>query len=313
MFHIRSGGKPSSPFGAELIHGSALLLLQSCRFVARAVHIKGWANQLLQKSSCHPAAFSTGRKMQVNAAILLIVFSPTACAEWIASSSESEPGFVPGLEHRHVVFENAESDARAIVELAIFSAKSFVARSIDNPRGQSDLADTMASANCIAGVNGGYFDEEFAPLGLLIVNRRTIAPLQHARLLSGVLLATPRGIQIMRVREFSAPAKVQSAVQTGPFLVDLGKPVRGLEATREARRTFAASSDSRVALGYCSEISLAELAAILAIGLSDFKIQRVLNFDGGSSSAFWFKRRNGSVFSIPEQKPVRDFIGIAPR
>jgi hypothetical protein len=38
----------------------------------------------------------------------------------------------------------------------------------------------------------------------------------------------------------------------------------------------------------------------------DFRINRALNLDGGSSSAFWFKRSNGSVFSISEMKNVRD-------
>jgi hypothetical protein len=250
---------------------------------------------------------------RLSPAILLLVIATAARAEWVASSSETEPGAAASLEHRHIIFENAETDGRVIVDLAIFAAKSFVARLIDNPTRQTDLADAMASTKCVTGINGGYFDENFTPLGLLIADARTITPLQRARLLTGVLLATPRGVQIVRSREVSDHPDTESAVQAGPLLVDLGKPVRGLESTREARRTFAATGGNRVALGCSSEISLAQLAAVLAVGLSDFKIQRALNLDGGSSSAFWFKRRNGSVFSIPEEKPVRDFVGIAPR
>jgi len=40
------------------------------------------------------------------------------------------------------------------------------------------------------GVNGGYFDENFAPLGLRIANGQMIAPLQRARLITGVLVAS---------------------------------------------------------------------------------------------------------------------------
>jgi len=59
---------------------------------------------------------------------------------------------------------------------------------------------------------------------------------------------------------------------------------------------------------------LADLSNILAIVvIPDFKIQRVLNLDGGSSSAFWFKRANGSAFSIAEQKPVRDFVTVVAK
>jgi hypothetical protein len=138
--------------------------------------------------------------------------------------------------------------------------------------------------------------------------------LQRARLLTGVLTAASRGVQILRAGEYSRRPSQQDAIQCGPFLVDLGQRVRGLEATREARRTFAAiDRDGRVALGFCSEISLAQLSAILAGAVSDFKIQRALNLDGGSSSAFWFRRKDGSAFSIPEQKTVRDFIAVVPR
>jgi hypothetical protein len=217
------------------------------------------------------------------------------------------------LEHQHVVFHNPEASAHAVVDLAIFPANSVAARLIDNPNGETPLGEAMARAKCVAGVNGGYFDEDFAPVGLLIINDRTIGLLQRGRLLSGVLFATSRGMQIVRTDEFPHHTHSHSAVQAGPFLIDAGKAVRGLESTREARRTFAALAGTRMVLGYCSEISLAQLAALLAPGLSGFKIQRALNLDGGSSSAFWFKRRNGSAFSIPEEKPVRDFIGITTK
>ena len=89
--------------------------------------------------------------------------------------------------------------------------------------------------------------------------------------------------------------------------------IGGLNDSHLARRTFAATTTSnRALLGVCSEVSLAELSKILATTslAEDLKVERALNLDGGSSSAFWFARENGSAFSIPERKPVRDFVGI---
>jgi hypothetical protein len=83
-----------------------------------------------------------------------------------------------------------------------------------------------------------------------------------------------------------------------------------------ARRTFAATGTSdRALIGVCSEISLAELAKILATTqfAEDLKIQRAINLDGGSSSAFWFAHESGGAFSISEQKNVRDFVGIVAK
>ena len=172
----------------------------------------------------------------------------------------------------------------------------------------------MARGNFLAGVNGGYFDPEYRPIGLLIVDGKLTAPLQKARLLSGVLSSTGKKVQISRVSEFSLNQRPDAAVECGPMIVDLGKSVRGLESTKAARRTFAAVGGDKAALGFCSDVTLADLSNILAIvTIPDFKIQRALNLDGGSSSAFWFKRTNGNAFSIAELKPVRDFVAVVPR
>jgi uncharacterized protein YigE (DUF2233 family) len=177
------------------------------------------------------------------------------------------------------------------------------------------LEEIMGRGNFLAAVNGGYFDPNYKPIGLLVVDGAIIAPLQKARLLSGVLSASAKKVQISRVAEFSLVQKPDAAVESGPMIVDLGKSVRGLESTRAARRTFAAvGAGDKAALGFCSDVTLADLSNILATVLThDFKIQRALNLDGGSSSAFWFKRANGTAFSIAEEKPVRDFVAIVPR
>jgi hypothetical protein len=252
-------------------------------------------------------------------ASLVFIFLATlnARAAWIEKQSRSETSSAQGLIHRYLVLEDSETGERSSIELALFATKSFTLRVIDQPaEPRVDLVIAMQRAKCLAGVNGGYFDPDYTPIGLLIVDGKTIAPLQRARLLTGVLTASSRGIQIVRIGEFSRRRTLDAAVECGPMIVDLGRRVAGLEATRAARRTFAAiGSGDRAALGFCSEVSLADLSQILASPrlADDFKIQRALNLDGGSSSGFWFKRQNGSAFSVPEQKTVRDFVGIVPR
>jgi Phosphodiester glycosidase len=245
---------------------------------------------------------------------VLFVFS-TANAQWNQISSESEPSPVRGLEHRYVVVEDSSSGDRASLELAIFSTKWCRLRMVDQPsEPRSDLEDVMARGNFLAAVNGGYFDPDYRPIGLLIVDGKMVAPLQKARLLSGVLSSTGKKVQISRVSEFFPNQKPDAAVECGPMIVDLGKAVRGLESTKSARRSFAAVGGDKAALGFCSDVTLADLSNILAIiVIPDFKIQRALNLDGGSSSAFWFKRTNGGPFSIAELKPVRDFVAVVPR
>jgi Phosphodiester glycosidase len=248
------------------------------------------------------------------AIVLIFLAALSAPAAWIERDSRSESSSAPGLVHRHVVLEDSDNGASANLELALFSPRSCQLRVIDNPDGRSSLAEAIPAAKCLAGVNGGYFDPNFAPLGLRVMDGKMTARLVRSRLLSGVLIFSGNSVQIVRAGGFSKKLKPSAAVECGPFLVDRGRRVAGLEATRAARRTFAAiGSGDRVALGYCSEVTLAKLSDILAGGVGDFKVQRALNLDGGSSSAFWFKGKDGSMFSIPEQKTVRDFVGVSAR
>ena len=252
---------------------------------------------------------------RLSAALLFLLVATAARGEWKTISVQIEPSGTKGLEHRYAVAEDSATGERASFELAIFSVKSCTLRVIDQPQEpRTDLDQAMRREKCLAGVNGGYFDPDYRPIGLLTSDAKIIAPLQRARLLSGILAASPGKVQILRVSEFSARLKPSAAVECGPFLVDLGHAVAGLEVTRSARRTFAAvERGNRAALGFCSEVSLADLSQILAGGVGDFKIQRALNLDGGSSSAFWFKRKDDTVFSIREQKSVRDFVGVVPK
>src|ERR1044072_3778877 len=179
--------------------------------------------------------------MRPRCAVFFLILAATAQADWTILSTASEAGR-GGAVHKHVILENGARNERITVDLAIFSKKSCGLRVLQNEDGAESLADAMNHEKCLAGVNGGYFDEKFAPIGLRIANGQTIAPLQRARLITGVLVASSRGVQIVRSREFSRRGGIMAAIQCGPFLVDLTKPIAGLNDLNFARRTFAATT-----------------------------------------------------------------------
>lgn len=220
------------------------------------------------------------------------------------------------VEHVRVAVKDPATGQNAELHLAVFSTKSSTLRVIDQPNEpRADLAEVMVREHCSAGVNGGYFDPEDVPVGLLISEGKSIAPLRKARLLSGVAIVANGRLQLLHFAEYSARRNASNAVQCGPFLVDHAQPVAGLDDTRPARRTFIVLAGvDRAAIGFCSEVTLAELAKILATPglIPDLKIQRALNLDGGSSSAFWFAGQRGP-FSISELKTVRNFVAVVPK
>ena len=244
--------------------------------------------------------------------VLVLVLAGSSRAEWTVTSSQREGGAEAGVEHRRITLTESGTGEQATLDVALFIAKSAILRVIDNPDGKDNLAAVMRRENCLAGGNGGYFDPENKPVGLLISDGTMVAPLRKARLLSGVLVVSEGRIQILRVAEYSPKRGTTAALQCGPFLVDRGRPVPGLNNTRTARRTFVLTAAAdRAAIGLCSDATLAELGKILATpGIApNLKVQRALNLDGGSSSAFWFAGERGP-FSISEQKAVRNFVAV---
>jgi len=261
------------------------------------------------------ACFSRNLMRRLGTSLLaLIVTGSAAHAQWTAISSESDFSSGKTAEHRHVVARSAAGD-EATIDVALFSPKTATLRVIDVPGADTDLEVVMERENAIAGVNGGYFDPRYAPVGLLVSGGRIVVPQQKARLLSGVVSVVNGRVQVQRSAEFSLKTKPTSARQCGPFLVDGGKAVPGLNNSREARRTFVLTmSDGRAAIGFCSRVTLSGLASLLATPeiIAGGKVQRALNLDGGSSSGFWFAGEH-RPFSISEQKTVRDFLAIVPR
>ncbi|MBV9007885.1 MAG: phosphodiester glycosidase family protein [Verrucomicrobia bacterium] len=250
---------------------------------------------------------------KVSALLVVFALARLGHAEWNVTATKYEPASAHGIEHCHIVLEN--NGEHAALDLVLFSAKTARLRVIDNAGGAASLSDTMQREKCVAGVNGGYFDTESKPLGLRIIDGAGTSPLIRARLLTAVLCASPRGIEIMRAGEFSRERKYEAALQCGPLLVERGRWVASLNGVRSARRTFAATlRGGRAAIGISTDLTLAELSAVLTSRslADDLPFWRAMNLDGGSSSAFWFQRSDGSVLSISEDKPVRDFIGLEP-
>ena len=256
------------------------------------------------------------RRSQVFCTAALLLLTPGLVrAEWKISGAERETSPDGFVEHWKTAVENEASGERATLHTAVFESRVATVQVFDQPDApRRELAEAMTRAKAVAGVNGGYFDPEDAPVGLLVSAGRVLAPLRKAKLLSGVLTASASRVDIVRASRFTMSTRIKSAVQCGPLLVERSVPIVALDDTRKARRTFAGvDGKGRATLGVCSAVSLAQLGQILALpeAAGKIRITRALNLDGGSSSAFWFAGEGG-VFSIREQKTVRDFVAIMP-
>lgn len=184
---------------------------------------------------------------------------------------------------------------------------------LDNSGNVQRLNQAMEQRHCLAGVNGGYFQPDATPLGLMISDGHKIQAFHRSRLLSGVLMVRDNAVSLLRRSEFSPAMNPSQALQAGPFLIDEGKPVAGLHNEKRARRTlFLSDRSGRYGLALVqTPVTLAELANILATPkvVHEISLHRALNLDGGSSSALWARTSEGN-FYVPEFKRVRNFLCV---
>lgn len=195
-----------------------------------------------------------------------------------------------------------------------FDPKAHMFAVMDNPDGDFSLATAAQKRGALAAVNGGYFHPNRTPLGLVVRQGATIHPLERARLLSGLVVVTRKGITLPRANGFKSTPDIREALQAGPFLIENGKPVVGLNATRSAARTVVvADSAGRFGFVVCRSATLAGMAELLgdAGNFPGGKITRALNLDGGSSTGLWVRRER--PFYLREFKDVRNYLAIVAR
>jgi uncharacterized protein YigE (DUF2233 family) len=234
-----------------------------------------------------------------------------ASAAWTLTASTPRPA-PTGLEFSER--EVAEGDQRATLWVVAFNPKTHAFAVMDNPEGDFNLGSAAEKRGALAGVNGGYFHPDRTPLGLVVRQGVELHPLERAKLLSGIVSVTPAAISIQRPSAFKPSTAVREALQAGPFLVEGGKAINGLDATRSAARTVVfLDAKGRAGFLIAKSATLAGMAAILATPavFPDGKIVRALNLDGGSSTALWV--RGAPPFYAREWKGVRNYLAIVPR
>lgn len=184
--------------------------------------------------------------------------------------------------------------------------------------GRNSLGEVMSKNHCLAGTNGGFFLPDFEPMGLLLAQGKLVKKPSRARLLSGALVVTGHRIALRRSQEPLPGKNAHQAVQSGPFLVEFGRALPGLNAVRSARRT-AVFTDGKLRWGLVSTTSLTleELGKVLTdptLLPGGLRIDKALNLDGGSSTGLWVAPLPGQApFYLHELGIVRDFVGIVPR
>ena len=260
----------------------------------------------------------TPQQLLITIALLL---TPASYAQtWTATGdsgrSEADPNVV--YVQRSV---RATTGKTGTLHLVFFSSTDCKLEVIDLGAGSPKYASHAAAFKahgCVAGVNGGFFQENFQPIGLVIAGGNRFGSFASSGFLtSGVISNNSQGIDLLRRSAFRNRPDIDALLQSGPYLVENGSPVTGLDNTKARRRSVILTDWNRHwAIASTSSLTLAEVAALFASPgvISEWKVNRALNLDGGSSCGFYFDRKDGSAdVNVVPWKSVRNLLGVAPR
>ena len=254
--------------------------------------------------------------------LLLLPASVTLAEEWQPAEGFDADHSGSALVYARRTATRPFDGTRVSAHLAYFDSPRYRLEVIDlgpaDEPAYPSLQDAFRAADSIAGVNGGFFHPDWRPAGLMIAQGRRSNRFEAAKLLSGVLYSDERGIHLVRRGRFRDHNGIHALLQTGPYLVEHGRAVRGLSRSKSRRRTFIATDwRGHWAIGATtSQLTLAELAEWLASAgaLTPWIVDRAINLDGGSSTGFFFDGGSGAdPVLMPPGKRVRNLLGITLR
>jgi len=254
--------------------------------------------------------------------VFLLVSASVFAGEWRAAEDLAREEVRPGFSYVKRIAVRGGDGEEVTAHLAFFTSRAFRLEVVDLGAGPSPayqtLEEAFRAAGALAGTNGGFFHPDWRPLGLVIAQGQRINRLETSKLLGGVVYSDAQGIDLVRRDNFRGHAGIHALLQSGPYLVEDGQPVRGLSKASPRRRTFIATDwRGNWLLGATlSLLSLDELAHCLASAgaLADWPVDRALNLDGGSSTGFFFERGPGMApVLMRPAKRVRNLLGIVPR
>jgi hypothetical protein len=212
-----------------------------------------------------------------------------------------------------------------VFEGVAFDSRSHRLRVIDQEGGPgSRFADASSAAHSVQGlaaVNGGFFTPEGEPLGRMIASGKRAGAWNTASSLgSGIWHADGSGRSAISRREKLGRAgadAMQDLLQAGPMLVENGRAVGGLDATKSSARTMILwDGGNRWWIGRSSPATLERVAAVVADeGIPGWRVRHALNLDGGRSSELWVSAEvsGGPLTSRPAwNRPVRNFLVLSP-
>jgi hypothetical protein len=250
--------------------------------------------------------------------LLSLIVSAHAQTWRLESSSKAAP-----VGHGAIyVVKQVIGPAKAEIRLVVFDETQCQMRVVANAESKSARTlDAIGLAeNALTVCNGGYFHAggDFGPAGLEIAKGVRSDKFTDGKWIGGLMVKQGKA-SLVWSEEFRDSPDITEFVQCSPWLVSDGRvwPVSSpKEPEQRNHRTFILTdNEGRWAIGICKRVGLLELAHILVTPgiISEMKVKRALNLDGGPSTGLWCRNEAGAVQFEKPGWAVRNAIVVVPR
>lgn len=228
-------------------------------------------------------------------AFYVATYSVVACAQPDSTSSLKWLSHVSGVAVASYMMKLPDTNLRTEVVLckvdpSLVHLDAVQAADIGSLR--ADIRTLTRKANGLVGINTNFFGVNEKALGVIIRNGTRLQTMHNGgSLLTGVFYLKNQTPAIVHRSQFKADA-VELAFQSGPRLIENGKPLAVKETERPNRRSGVAVTADRQIILFATMTrfpgaTLPQLQKMLLNPQLQLNVTDALNFDGGSSSQLY--------------------------
>ncbi len=229
----------------------------------------------------------------------------------IKSNHEAQPELPIGITYLEKTIDGKT------LQIVTIDPQKYSLSIVENtaPPDSKSLQKIHQDKHSLVTFNGGFFDLDFHPTGLLISNSKEISAYRKGKLINGIFAIDQNGSPKLYSAENFTGSKVSFAIQNGPILLDdQAQVVVDKDLTRSAGRTaIGIDSKNQIViillrqslLNQDNQVTLTDFASLLAKNeyFRTIGLHSVLNLDGGPSTSLAIQEKY-----FPELSKVQNVI-----
>jgi hypothetical protein len=197
-----------------------------------------------------------------------------------------------------------------------FDRRNYFLKVIDQKEGPGTefTGAEFAGQGSLAAINGGFFNPDGSPLGLVITDGQSRGAFNsHSFLGTGIIDGENTTLSHRKSYQESS-----ELLQSGPRLVWDQERLTGLSKSKERPRSFVIwDGNDHFGIGYADRATLQGLANNLQVQpFEGFHIKYAINLDGGTSCDLWVSNQiSGGGFTKNSlfRKKARNYLALRKR